>query len=59
MSDVDPERAQHSPAEPIETVAAEVAASNEDPQTSREAVEQELMAEGRSEEAEQLGQPTE
>jgi hypothetical protein len=44
---------------PVEETAAEIAERNGDPQTTREAVEQELMAEGRSEEGEELGEPTE
>ena len=48
-----PERA------PEEQSVAEVAGHNRDPDTTREAVEQELMAEGRSEDGEHIGQPTE
>ena len=48
-----PERA------PEEQTVAEVAAQNHDRETTREAVEQELMAEGRSEDGEHIGQPTE
>jgi hypothetical protein len=42
--------------EDVEEIARDVGAHNPDPTTRREAIEQELMEEGKSEEGEELGE---
>ncbi len=56
----EPRAGEPKPVEPkpVEKVADEVAEANPDPITRREALEQRLMEEGRSEEGEEVGGTT-